>query len=355
MTEWSLETGDGRATIRFPGKPLTFATGAVFDRIPKRRVRAVNVATRGAMTEIAVDIGCDCRVSASFVGARYLALDIADRDAARPAVALAPENPAAARHPRTRPRARRARRPPSPPPRSCLIQQIERAAGQGLVQLALTAPAAPPPAAPTRERAPRSRQRRPRPPAEAPADAGAIARGARGRGADRGGDGLRPRRRARDRPAGRGGGARRLPRRRGARRRRLGDPRSPGREQRAALRARLVGEFDRPDAAALRALARFYVRTGFGAEARALLAGFPEVDGLDDRALLVDLARVVDGGDAGADGPLALDLPLPRPARALAGARRRRAGLPRRGRLRRRGGGLRRAAGRPARAASGRG
>ena len=81
-TEWSLETGADRATIRFPGKPLTFSTGEVFDRIPRGRVRNVTVTTRGAMTEIAVELGCDCRISTSFVGARYLALDIADRGAA---------------------------------------------------------------------------------------------------------------------------------------------------------------------------------------------------------------------------------------------------------------------------------
>ena len=84
---------------------------------------------------------------------------------------------------------------------------------------------------------------------------------------------------------------------------------APWPEQRAALRARLVGEFDRPEAEGVRGLARFYVRTGFGAEAGALLAGFPRVDGLDDRALLADLARVVEGGDASPAGPLALPYP----------------------------------------------
>ena len=37
-TEWSLETGDGRATLRFPGKPLAFGTDGVFDKIPRTRV-----------------------------------------------------------------------------------------------------------------------------------------------------------------------------------------------------------------------------------------------------------------------------------------------------------------------------
>ena len=126
--------------------------------------------------------------------------------------------------------------------------------------------------------------------------------------------------------------------------------RSPGRAQRAALRARLVGEFDRPDAEALRALARFYVRTGFGAEARALLAGFPEVEGLDDRALIVDLAarrrrrrrrrRTARWRS-----------PCPAPAATRSGWRSAASRRPSTTRpLRRRGGRLRRAAGRPARA-----
>ena len=44
------------------------------------------------MTEIAVELGCDCRIRTSFVGARFLALDIADRDAARRRRRAAPEN-----------------------------------------------------------------------------------------------------------------------------------------------------------------------------------------------------------------------------------------------------------------------
>jgi hypothetical protein len=279
-TEWSLETGDGRATIRFPGKPLTFTAGAVFDRIPRSRIRDVTVATRGAVTEIAVQLGCDCRISTRFVGARYLALDIADRDPP-PAAAAAAEDPAA----------REAREASAvATAEELLVQQIERAAGQGLVQLALTAPAAaqmPAAADPVDAVATLDESEQ----IEAVTvydrdDAREIARRAQAAApeaclADAALD------------VGNWSGL------------------APWPAQQAALRGRLVGEFDRPDAGALRALARFYVRTGFGAEARSLLAGFPEVEGLDDRALLSDLARVVDGGDAGRDGPLALGHPCP--------------------------------------------
>ncbi len=77
------------------------------------------------------------------------------------------------------------------------------------------------------------------------------------------------------------------------------------------LRRQLVGEFDQPSATGLRDLARLYIRFGFGVEAEALLAGFGTAPGLENRALLVDLARVVEGGDPAPDGPLALPVPCP--------------------------------------------
>jgi len=303
-TEWSLETGGGRATIRFPGKPLTFSTGEVFDRIPKSRVRNVTVTTGGAITEVAVEIGCDCRISTSFVGARYLALDIADRDAAPPAVAPAAED-ATARAAREATAVATAE--------ELLIRQIERAAGQGLVQLALTSPSALPPA-PTAgaPEAPAATPDANPPPVESHGEPAAAADPIAALDGDQI-DAVT----VYDRDD-----AREIARRAQAAvpdacladaELDVGDWASlvPWPEQRAALRSRLVGEFDRPDADGVRALARFYVRTGFGAEAQALLAGFPEVDGLDDRALLVNLARVVEGGDAGPDGALALPYPCP--------------------------------------------
>ena len=113
-TEWSLETVDGRATLRFPGKQLAFGTEGVYDKIPRTRVKAVSVTPDPAGTVVTVDLGCDCRVSTSFVGAQYLALDVADRGAA-PA---APTRRRAARPrpPRPAPHARPGR---WPAPRRC--------------------------------------------------------------------------------------------------------------------------------------------------------------------------------------------------------------------------------------------
>ena len=72
-----------------------------------------------------------------------------------------------------------------------------------------------------------------------------------------------------------------------------------------ALRRQLIGEFDAPNPQAVRDLARLYVRFGFGAEARAVLAAFAEAE-VEDRALIGDLARIVEGGAAAPDGPLAV-------------------------------------------------
>ena len=55
----------------------------------------------------------------------------------------------------------------------------------------------------------------------------------------------------------------------------------------------LVGEFDRPDPAAVLRAVRTHLHLGFGAEARALLQAFP-IDG-PDTPLLASLGRLVDG------------------------------------------------------------
>ena len=79
----------------------------------------------------------------------------------------------------------------------------------------------------------------------------------------------------------------------------------------ALLRRGLVGEFDPPEAATVRDLARLYVRFGFGAEARAVIEGFGDESLAGDAGLLADLARVVDGEPAAAGGPLASDATCP--------------------------------------------
>lgn len=109
-----------------------------------------------------------------------------------------------------------------------------------------------------------------------------------------------------------------------------GDDR-PAALQIAAARAALVGEFDRPDSAQVFALARLYIHFGFGAEARMTLRSF-DLEG--EAATWIDLlARIEDGETvkkaglaalADCDGPVALWALLgsnpPVPQSALNGA-----------------------------------
>lgn len=83
--------------------------------------------------------------------------------------------------------------------------------------------------------------------------------------------------------------------------------------QLAERRRALVAEFDRPDVQAVAGLARFYLYLGFGAEARAVLAGFDITP--PDAAALHALADIMEGSPGGAqalagflacEGPAAL-------------------------------------------------
>jgi hypothetical protein len=69
------------------------------------------------------------------------------------------------------------------------------------------------------------------------------------------------------------------------------------------LRGALIGEFDRPDPAAVLDLARYYLFLGFGAEARATVTGF----GIEGPAaeVVTALAALFDGDAAALPGPLA--------------------------------------------------
>ncbi len=265
-TEWSLETVDGRATLRFPGKQLAFGTEGVYDKIPRTRVKVVSVIPDAAGTLVTVDLGCDCRVSTSFVGAQYLALDVADRDAATAAVEPPPETPEA--------RAAREHAAVSSA-EEALIRQIERAASQGIVRF--NDPDAPP----EPEHAAALEQAQPGSAAgaipEAPVDAAIAPESVLA--ALAGSDQVlattvydRDGRRAR--AAGETDGPPEVC---------LDDARldvgawSNGlalTAQMPEFGRQLVSEFDAPNPEAVRDLARLYIRFGFGAEAEALLAAF---------------------------------------------------------------------------------
>lgn len=344
-TEWSLETGEGAATLRFPGRALAFDTAQAFDRIPRTRVRAITTERAGNATTVALALDCDCRVSASFVGARWLALDVADRDAPLPA---APTESAAARDAREIAAVATAE--------ELLMHQIERAAGQGLVDYipapgasggdagadahaeAAAHPATEPVASrPVAPPAPVHGGGAPAPEAHpAPRTAG-HGTGGHDAGPDEdtadaaaGESGTGPDEAAlvaaldayeqiaaitvydRDRP--RSAAAATVP-----------EPclpdelfdlaawsseRSMG-DQLPMLRRQLIGEFDIPNPAGVTDLARFYIRYGFGAEAEALLLSFRGATPPDETALLLDMARTVDGRPLPGGGPLSLAIVCP--------------------------------------------
>lgn len=74
----------------------------------------------------------------------------------------------------------------------------------------------------------------------------------------------------------------------------------PAATQLSSTLATLVGEFDRPDPAAVQRAVRLHLHLGFGAEARALLQAFPISS--PDTAFWASLGRLVDG-EADPDGP----------------------------------------------------
>ncbi|MBA3325793.1 MAG: hypothetical protein H0T41_11225, partial [Rhodobacteraceae bacterium] len=135
-TEWSLETAAGEAVIFFPGRRLDFGTAGVWARIPRTRVTGIEAEASGTGTRVAVALGCDCRISASFVGARYLALDVSDRDApsvAAESASIPPVEDAEARA--------RHENGAVASAEEALLAQITRAADQGIVVLAPQGPA----------------------------------------------------------------------------------------------------------------------------------------------------------------------------------------------------------------------
>ena len=143
----------GRATIRFPGKALEFSTA----RHVRPAAEVAHPGDRGTERPRRGPRGRRARLRlpghTTFVAPRFLALDIADRDAGPPTaeaveaeVAAVAASAAPVQGPAPEDAAARDAREASAmkSAEELLIEQIERAASQGLVEL--SEPAAPPPA-----------------------------------------------------------------------------------------------------------------------------------------------------------------------------------------------------------------
>jgi hypothetical protein len=343
MTEWSLELGPREATVVFPGREIAFGTEEVWQRIPRTRVTAIQPARREDGTAVRVALGCDCRVTASFVGARHLALDIHDGApvagaAATPGAGARPDDATEAddRHRAGGSTAQGAAAPSLAEAERALRGQIARAAEQGVVALDDGPAEARQPQPPASERepagagpaaAPRpvaspeqgsSDPSRPaaRPIASEPAEPAAASDPAEPAAAA--GDGWEALHAQvqieaatvfdRD-GTGRASGPAPHPACRPDEAldvARWSDGR-PLPDQTVELRRLLVGEFDRPNGTVVRDLARLHIRYGLGAEAAEILRGFDAE--VEERALLADLARVVES--RAPDGPLARDIACP--------------------------------------------
>lgn len=307
-TEWSLESRDGRAVVTFPGRSIDFTTDGAFDRIPRSRITAIDVGTGRGGSVVALTLGCDCRVSTSFVGARFLAIDIADRVEPTPIGKAAPDEALPVGEAKTLADAEHA-----------LVRQITRAANQGIVRYSDDA-----------------RPKAPERPETGPNPGRPLARPGPTRGTDErlSRTSLPPAGEAQltiadllrheqvsastvfDRDSRQ---ARRHPPVKPVPGVCLADRAldvtrwsdgTPFAEQLIRFRTRLLGEFDQPDTGAVDGAARLYVRFGLGAEAVALLAAFPDAP-IADRAILVDLARAVDDEPVAPTGPLAVDAECP--------------------------------------------
>ena len=314
-TEWSLELiGDG-ASILFPRKEIAFGTDRVFDLIPRTRIQSVETSVGPEGTTVSVGLGCDCRVSTVFVGGRHLALDVSDRDAVR-AMAEPEQEPEPAPAPEAETEARERAAVSSA--EEILIRQIERAADQGLIELASPDPVGggtgaglpvvasaptplPRPSVTSSPTLPIAIDRRG---VEPPASLTALLEQDQVRAVtvfdrDRPTSPARPEAAAvqvecrpdADFALGRWADSR------------------PAHAQIAARALRLVGEFDASDPVALRDIARIQIRFGLGVEAEQLLGAFPIP--LADRPLLIDLARAVEQRPPRPGGPLSVGAACP--------------------------------------------
>lgn len=347
-TQWSLETAEGRATLVFPGKSLDFGTGGIFDLIPRSRIADVTSVVTASGTTVELALACDCRLSTVFVDGRYLALDVGDRTSPAPAVPAEASNVAAGQEtplgdPETpeiseTPEQRAAREATAvASAESILIQQIERAASQGIVDLSDATPAAadgaggsaaPPVPAPSAEAtpaaasapAPAAQQHAaaaspmsapppPRPTPRAPTEPVALtpdAAGIEALTALLDGDQIRATtvydrdRATAAKPVAAAPPAECLPDTEFD----MNDwaDRRPFRIQAADLSRRLLGEFDRPDPVILARRVQLDLRNGLGLEAEMLLDSFPGA--LEEEPLFRDLARAVEGRPLPAGGPL---------------------------------------------------
>ena len=313
--DYEILRSEGEATITFDRDGLSWRTGTVFDLVPKTRL--TDIAAEPGGDSVVLSLACDCEIDTFWYGRAYLVADIrngpddlgeqkdergTDEDALEPialpgpraetaaqlvATALHDMQPAAVSAEPTNEQRKSAEALAES--RDALVRQIGRAATQGLVSPKIKSMPAPVP-----DRARPEVAVDPEPaPTEEPARPNIHLRVETSIDRDMGGmllSGLGPQAAkpcldpSRLDVAAWGGEGR------------FHDLVGP-------LRARLVGEFDRPERSVVQALARAYIHFGFGAEAQQVLRELGRGDPPDP--VLMDMATIVETGSAGEGAALA--------------------------------------------------
>lgn len=327
-TQWNVSVSGRTVSLFFPYATERFQTDRIFDLIPKTRVGSVETETGPDGTMVRLEMECDCRVTTLDAGANYLAIDIADPGAELLANAEVHND---GTFPGDNQNINVGSDPDQPLREEkmvsnaeiALIEQIQKAADQGLINLDQTGKSmtengsekAPNIAVELSRLSPAVPPVQPAIPPHPPQPTLPLSSG--GGGTEESEDTLAmlfdssqiQASTVFDRYSARNA-------------ERMTERATPldcipdhqidvaywtdGRElfeQASELYGQLVGEFDTPNTDAVLELSQLYIRFGFGAEARNVLTAF-EVD-TPKSALLNDLSRIVDGGHVGLFGPLA--------------------------------------------------
>jgi hypothetical protein len=350
LEAWDLRQTDRLVRLRFPDRDLSFDTSAIFPQRRVSRVTRASFESKGGGVELTLSLSCDCTVEAYEFQSDMLVVDIrddqdggatsderrraarSDGDGARQAEASGSDGPVeagvaavsrpdAAEEPaarEARPESEPAAIPTSPEAedlsvdtaRARLLEQLSRAADQGLVEFREPPGAGEPRTKPLRAAPVQGNGPKPDEAAtpgapdsdEAPNPARTPAQ--RTASSDPEGPVQLEARTAFDGDA-RPGETVDTP---ACDARRHLDPSvfsvvDAPYEALGELRGRVTGEFDKPDREAVLELVRMQISLGFGLEARRTLQAFaPQADG---SVLLTDIARIVEGLPATPDGPLA--------------------------------------------------
>jgi len=304
---YSLTRAADTARLSIERPALVFDTSVVFHRVPRSRLTAIDTPEGGG--PVALSLACDCEIRTFWHGRSALVLDILDETPPSPADGLADAARSLALNPLPLPGSRSPvaarlvaeglarqkrgsaplsklpmRRPALDDSRQELLKQLARAASQGLLS-----PRRPVPE-PRQHNIPESREKSgPHPEKRESENPRPIVNLRAESSIDR------------DMGAALSGGARIAPAQR------CTDPGlldvtgwaddRPFPAQLVARRARLLKEFDKPDAAAVIALARTYIHFGFGAETRAVLA---QMGGRSKpESMLLAMAAILEDGHDG--------------------------------------------------------